>query len=250
MVTVTKTEAQHKYKMTISRRTIENLGIKLYDRVSAVLSELVANAYDADSTEVKLVLPLNTLLATKNGDVLTDGGYEIRVEDNGIGMSTDQVNRFYLRLGINRRERGDKSDSGRKVMGRKGIGKLAPFGVCREIEVITAGGERDNGKYVVSNFLMKLDDILQDTDFDYPPDIGSLDGSRCPNRGTIIILRHFERKRVPESRVLRRQLAARFGITRSDWDVTVVNAKDQNETFSMRGLDIPLMRRHKGGRFH
>ena len=241
MDTGTEVEAQPKYKMTISRRTIENLGIKLYDRVSAVLSELVANAYDADSTGVKIALPLDTLLATKKGDVLTDGGYEIQVVDNGVGMSTDQVNSFYLRLGLNRRDRGDNTESGRKVMGRKGIGKLAPFGVCREIEVVTAGGTTENGEYVVSNFVMKLDDILQDTDSTYPPDIGPIDGTRSQNRGTTIILRNFERKRVPDANVLRRQLGARFGITRPDWKVTVVNVKNVNETFDIRGLDIPLM---------
>ena len=241
MATAMEAEAQPKYQMTISRRTIENLGIKLYDRVSAVLSELVANAYDADSTQVKIALPLDTLLATKKGDVLTDGGYEITVEDNGIGMSTEQVNSFYLRLGINRRERGDNTASGRKVMGRKGIGKLAPFGVCREIEVISAGGEMNNGKYVVSNFVMKLDDILQDTDFAYPPEIGSLDGSLRMDRGTTIILRNFERKRVPEANVLRRQIAARFGITRPDWKVTIVNVRNLTERFDIQGLDIPLM---------
>ena len=42
----------HKYTMRISRLTIDKLGIQMYDRVSAVLAELVANSYDADATEV------------------------------------------------------------------------------------------------------------------------------------------------------------------------------------------------------
>jgi hypothetical protein len=32
-----------KYKMTISRLTVDKLGVKLYDRVSAVMAEIVAN---------------------------------------------------------------------------------------------------------------------------------------------------------------------------------------------------------------
>src|SRR5688572_4074203 len=34
-----------KYRMRISRLTIDQLGIRMYDRVAAVLAELVANAY-------------------------------------------------------------------------------------------------------------------------------------------------------------------------------------------------------------
>jgi len=56
-----------KYKMTISRLTIDKLGVKLYDKVSAVLAELVANCYDADATEVVIRAPMGQLLATKHG---------------------------------------------------------------------------------------------------------------------------------------------------------------------------------------
>ena len=37
------------YELRISRLTIDKLGVKLYDMVSAVVAELVANAYDADA---------------------------------------------------------------------------------------------------------------------------------------------------------------------------------------------------------
>ncbi|MEI4420384.1 hypothetical protein V9056_10785, partial [Streptococcus agalactiae] len=47
----------HKYTMRISRLAIDKLGIKLYDRVSAVLAELIANSYDADATLVQGTLP-------------------------------------------------------------------------------------------------------------------------------------------------------------------------------------------------
>ena len=51
------------YKLRISRLTIDKLGVKLYDKVSAVVAELVANAYDADAENVWIELPLNTVLA-------------------------------------------------------------------------------------------------------------------------------------------------------------------------------------------
>jgi len=40
--------------MKISRLTVDKLGVKLYDRVSAVIAELVANSYDADATKVTI----------------------------------------------------------------------------------------------------------------------------------------------------------------------------------------------------
>lgn len=36
-------DADSRYTMTISRLTIDKLGIKLYDKVSAVLAEFIAN---------------------------------------------------------------------------------------------------------------------------------------------------------------------------------------------------------------
>jgi hypothetical protein len=52
----------HKYKMTISRLTVDKLGVNLYDRVSAVIAEIIANSYDADATEVSVSAPMGTLL--------------------------------------------------------------------------------------------------------------------------------------------------------------------------------------------
>ena len=50
-------------------------------------------------------------------------------------------------------------------MGRKGIGKLAPFGICKKIEVISSGGQLVPGKgYLTTHFFLDFDKILQDTD--------------------------------------------------------------------------------------
>src|SRR5436305_1366399 len=120
-----------KYTMTISRLTVDKLGVKLYDRLSAVLAELVANAYDADATLVEIEAPMDTLLAFKEKGQIKDRGLVVVVKDDGHGMTPEEVNSFYLRVGAERRE--DPRRGGvsrifkRKVMGRKGVGKLAPF---------------------------------------------------------------------------------------------------------------------------
>src|SRR5712692_3467523 len=123
--------AEPRYTMTISRTTIDKLGIKLYDKVAAVVAELIANAYDADATEVTVTLPLGQWLASRSGGKTKDHGFNITVADNGHGIPPEDVNKFYLKVGLDRRSssgRGALSPSKRHVMGRKGVGKLAPFG--------------------------------------------------------------------------------------------------------------------------
>lgn len=230
--------------MTISRLTIDKLGIQMYDRVSAVIAELIANSYDADATEVTITVPFGKYLARRANDgAVVDIGYELAIEDNGSGMLHGEVNRHYLKVGANRRaDRGDTTRGGRLVLGRKGIGKLAPFGICREIRVITAGGSPDrSGKYELSDFSLQYEGVVSDEDVEYHPDPGPLDGSTRDYPGTKVILRGFDRRRVPPGEVLHRQISARFGISRADWRVRVVNADDPDERFEVGDLDLSLM---------
>src|SRR4051812_14063152 len=88
------------YRLRISRLTVDKLGVKLYDKVSAVVAELVANSYDADADSVTVRLPLGTELARKGEDgTVMDHGWTIEVEDDGHGMSPDEARSFYLQVG-------------------------------------------------------------------------------------------------------------------------------------------------------
>ncbi|MYI71230.1 MAG: ATP-binding protein, partial [Synechococcus sp. SB0673_bin_10] len=73
--------------MRISRLTVDKLGVKLYDKVSAVIAELIANAYDADATEVTVSAPMGQFLATRAGGMIANRGLKIEVVDNGCGMT-------------------------------------------------------------------------------------------------------------------------------------------------------------------
>lgn len=232
------------YVMRISRLTVDKLGIKMYDRVSAVLAELIANSYDADAETVTITLPWNTFLQASAGQPAV-GPYEIVITDDGHGMTADEVNLHYLTVGSDRRQRFKTDTSrikGRPVMGRKGIGKLAPFGICDTIEVISAGGEPVNGHYRVAHLVLSLREILADTDQEYHPTPGDLDGTQTEDRGTTIKLRDFHRKRVPSKEELDRQLSARFGLERSDWRVTIVNSTANDagtqDSFTLGRLNI------------
>ena len=228
--------------MTISRLTVDKLGMKLYDKVSAVIAELIANSYDADATEVKVYAPMGEYLATKNQGQLIDKGHSIVVEDNGIGMTPEEVNEFYLVVGAERRadeKRGDTSGIyKRKVMGRKGVGKLAPFGVCQKVEIITSGGERANGNdennkstkgYRTAHLFLERSEILTDTHNPYFPSVGPQDGIIKQNRGTLIRLTIFDRRRVPDINDFGRQLARRFGVESPCWSVKLIDSLKTQE---------------------
>lgn len=246
------------YKMTISRLTIDKLGVKLYDKVSAVLAELIANSYDADATEVHITAPMGQYLATKESNSLKDRGYTIQVKDNGIGMTPEEVNAFYLRVGAERRvdpRRGSVSKRfQRKVMGRKGVGKLAPFGICEKIEILTSGGDRIEGidrhghpahGYMTAHLTLDRSHILTELDEDYYPTIGPLDGIVQPEPGTCLTLTHFSYRQVPPIDDLEQQLAQRFGIRSDQWKVILVdNTLPMFENTTMRTVGqyhIPIM---------
>lgn len=88
-----------------------------YRSSERALKELVDNAWDADAESVKIYLP----------SPLTNE--PIVVEDDGSGMTADQLATEYLNVARNRRvKRGDLTAiKKRQVKGRKGIGKFAGF---------------------------------------------------------------------------------------------------------------------------
>lgn len=115
------------YTIEVLGRTLEHLGTQMYKKRDAALAELIANCWDAGATEVEVTVPLDEEIGKESTFVITD---------NGTGMSPDGVQDDYLVLGRNRREAGD-DPPGRPVMGRKGIGKLAGFGIAERMQVRT-----------------------------------------------------------------------------------------------------------------
>ncbi|MDE0053027.1 MAG: ATP-binding protein [Gammaproteobacteria bacterium] len=112
------------YEMSISLSVLDHLGLNLYSNTPAVISEVIANAWDADATHVEVVI-----------DIATNS---ITITDNGHGMDLDDINNRYLRVGYRRRdEQGSETARGRSPMGRKGIGKLSLFSIANKISVHT-----------------------------------------------------------------------------------------------------------------
>ena len=125
--------------LNFSGRLIDHLGLQMYQSPVAAIAELVANAWDADAESVAITLP----------DDLTDTA-EIVVADDGDGMTSEQCQKRFLNVGFARRgnnktERSKGKD--RRILGRKGIGKFAGFGVAQIIRIETTSTE--NGERTV-----------------------------------------------------------------------------------------------------
>lgn len=187
----------HAYEMTVDLNVLDHLGINLYSNVAAVLTEAVANAWDADARRV---------------DIRVDpDGKWIEIQDDGIGMSVDDMNEKYLRVGYRRREQdldtGSVTKLGRPVMGRKGLGKLSLFSIAEEIEIRSLKGGEDPAGCV-----MKVADIRAavSTNARYHPvpiDAGD------PAPGTKIVLRQIKRQRLGVGiAALRKRLSRRFAV--------------------------------------
>lgn len=110
-----------------SYAALKLLGKNLYSNPANAVSELVANALDANSTEVYVYIDMS------NKEHST-----IEIIDNGSGMSYDDLADKYVWIGRNKRTDIDLSDTQKKtVMGRKGIGKLAALYLTNKYFIVT-----------------------------------------------------------------------------------------------------------------
>lgn len=107
--------------MTMSLNVLNHLGLNLYSNTPSVLSEAVANSYDADAKSVKIFISDDRII----------------IKDDGCGMTSDEINEKYLRVGYEKRKNGEgiTPKFNRPVMGRKGIGKLSLFSIANKIEL-------------------------------------------------------------------------------------------------------------------
>ena len=187
---------------------IEDLGIKLYGTLPPVISELVANAWDADASVVKITLD--------EGDV--DESASIVVKDNGSGMSYEDVVDKYLRVGRKRRdEERDVTDKNRHVMGRKGIGKLSVFGVATIAEISTVKQGRLNA------IRMNVNDMMKEarTKGAYKPKVTQANVSTNEEHGTTIILTGLKRKTKINAQSIRKNIAKHFAVIGDGFRVSV-----------------------------
>ena len=105
-------------KFSVDARAMLTWGREsIKDHTTAVL-ELVKNSYDASATIVEVEIRTRPS---------ADGEAHIRVSDDGIGMSADDVENNWLRLGYSakRQEKFAEGNIRRRRTGEKGVGRIS-----------------------------------------------------------------------------------------------------------------------------
>ena len=185
------------YQMTIDLNVLNHLGINLYSNNPAILSEAVANAWDADAETVNI-------------DIDAGKGTVI-IEDDGHGMSADDINAKYLRVGHRRREDSPiTSKHQRPVMGRKGIGKLSLFSIADTIVVQSAKDGHAVG-FTMSRAEIEREIKRKQGGGTYYPKPLSNDRISV-TEGTRIELRDLRKRLTTTEVFLRRRIARRFTV--------------------------------------
>ena len=111
-------------------RILDVLCSEIYDSPFALLRENVQNAYDA------ILMRKQKEPSFNNGQIRINISANIMsIEDNGIGMDENSLSTNYWTAGSSGKNNEDAKKAG--VVGTFGIGAMANFGVCSELEVIT-----------------------------------------------------------------------------------------------------------------
>lgn len=194
--------------MSMQLSVLEHLGENLYSGTPAVLTEVVANAWDANATEVKI----------KTNE--KDGS--ITITDNGHGMDLNAVNERFLSVGFRRRleQSGVTEDLERPVMGRKGIGKLSLFAIADEFTVHTR--TKDNHTEALRINRQKLVDAIGSKQRSYfPEEIERSWPCEEYEHGTLIKITKFKKNRAIQPDFIRQRIARRFSVIGAAWKFRV-----------------------------
>ncbi len=175
------------FSLRIHSGMLETMGHNMYSSVAKCLAEFVANAYDADADNVEIHMDFDRINSAKNvvranaraeknagtrknASAVYDplpSDITIRIRDDGHGMNAQEIQDCFLAITRNRRidDKGlqtlQTSESGRrKVMGRKGVGKLAGFGAAEHIRITS----KRQGQTYSTSFEMDYSKIKSTTD--------------------------------------------------------------------------------------
>jgi hypothetical protein len=206
-------------KFTFSAHLLEDLGVNLYTSLNKALVEFVANAYDAESPGIRIKFnasqitkqagicrkqfELESAQATTSGKSHLDlvplekrtlnPSVAIVLEDEGHGMTKDEMDKQFLVVGRRRREEtGGKAESKngkRVIMGRKGLGKLAGFGIAHRVEVASRAKDEAYTTVVTLDYdalLGATNSTTAESSQEVPTQIKTTDGLKKP--GTRITL--------------------------------------------------------------
>ncbi len=205
------------YKMTVAGQLFKHLGLQMYSGAVPAISELISNSYDAMARNVWITIPTERHITQED---------KITVRDDGHGMNFEECHTLYLHVGRDRRSN-QKSWTkpynnlqARKVQGRKGIGKLAGFGIANFIDIRTVkDGE-------ISHFLLDFDELTKSSHFTdnegyNPPSLPDDGTATKDNPNTIITLSRLKIGRTINEKLFKQSIARRLLVLDDEFTVYV-----------------------------
>jgi len=160
----------NKIRVTVDKSHLFTLGEKMYRESIEFVRELVNNAYDADATDVLVLIADD----------------KIEVADNGAGMNTKGLEQFFTIGSEEKRTHGVSPKFGRKRIGQFGIGKFSALALADEFIV-----ESVRGKYKYTVVFSRAS-WKSDQSWDLP--IKKEEATALDKEGTKIILNHLTKK--------------------------------------------------------
>lgn len=226
MTTTTATAPQpsEPFKFEFSLTVLDHLGRQLYRNFITVIGEAISNAWDADAENIWINIDR--------------GNQEMTIRDDGIGMTHDDIQNKFLKIGYSKRKDGTtRTRRGRPYIGAKGIGKLALLSCADSVTVVskTAGGASSGCVIDNSEIDQAIDEDKSGQEVTLPDphedDLHTLDAQ---DHGTAIF---FSKVRMSNSKneFLRKALAlffrfslidSSFSIFFNDAEITVDDAKE------------------------
>ena len=120
---------KHKLAFKFSGKMARLLGSESVSNDVAALFELVKNAYDADATYVSIKFKNFSPNNSKDGQIV--------IEDDGEGMSFDELEKKWMVIGTYSKDEKIRTRRNRRMVGNKGIGRFATEKLAKNISLIS-----------------------------------------------------------------------------------------------------------------
>lgn len=206
---------------SIDARTILTLGRDSIKDHTTALVELVKNSYDADATEVEVGIFSNA-----------EESY-IRVADNGCGMTEQEIDTRWLRIGYSEKVEERISSRNRRRTGEKGIGRISADRLGAVLELRTQVGVEVFGLSVDWRHFdvqgKDLDEVPVEILADPVPKLPKRNGRDQVQSGTELIIQELRQSWTKSDlEVLHRELSFLISPFRqaNDFDITLENDVD------------------------
>lgn len=216
-------------RFEISLIVLNHLGRNLYRSFATILGEAISNAWDAEAENVRISYDSKK--------------HRMRITDDGIGMSRDDLQDKFLKIGYSKREAlGDISDNKKRpYIGRKGIGKLALLSCADRVVVLSkkTTDEKWNGVVIDNQEIdqkIEKDSGVADYNLREPNLNDYKEELRGANKGTVVCFEGLKEKRKRTEEFLHKTIALYFRFSLIDHDFKIFLNDKEVTIAALKGL--------------